>query len=284
MQINYIGLSCSVCRLLASLVLCMTVFPVWADFDEKYRLDVGGSIVDFDSQIRINSRDDSIDKEIDFEDDVGFDSQLRLGILKGSWRVADRHRLSLLYVPIKRATELTTSKDIEVEGNIIRAGAYVGTSVKTHVFDIEYIYSYYKRPNLELGISAGIYWMNSSVEMTAAGEVHIEGTDQDEFRTDFQANQRLIAPLPLLGLSASYEINPKWLVHAYARYFDVAISDIEGRIISFNLKTEYFFTDHFALGAGLASFDLTVEHSGVVFLNSLQYSYDGLQAYFALKY
>ena len=277
-------LSRPVISMLTMLVLCLAVLPVRADFDERYRLDVGASVVDFDSKVRINSRDDSVDKEIDFEDDVGFDSQLRLGILKGAWRAADRHRLSLLYVPILRTTDYTTSNDIEVEGNIIRAGAYVGTSVKTHVFDIEYIYSYYKRPNLELGISAGIYWMNSVVELTAAGEVRIEGSEQDEFYTDFQANQRLIAPLPLLGLSASYEINPRWLAHAYARYLDVTISDIEGRILSLNLKTEYFFTDHVALGAGYAVFDLSVRHNGVVFYNELKYSYTGLQAYLALKY
>jgi hypothetical protein len=284
MQKYIMCLSSPLSRMLTLLVLCITVLPVRADFDEKYRLDIGGSVVDFDSQIRINSRDDSIDKEIDFEDDVGFDSQLRLGILKGTWRVADRHRLSLLYVPIKRATEYTTINDIEVEGDIIRAGAYLGSSVKTHVFDIEYIYSYYKRPNLELGISAGIYWMNSVVELTAAGDVRVEGSEQDQFYSDFEANQRLIAPLPLLGLSASYEINPRWLTHAYARYFDVTISDIEGRILSLNVKTEYFITDHLALGAGYALFDLSVRHNGVVFFNELKYSYTGLQAYLVLEY
>lgn len=271
-------------RFLALIILCITVLPAQADFDEIYRLDIGGSVVDFDSKIRINSQDDSIDKEIDFEDGLGFDSQLRIGFVKGSWRMANRHRLSLLYVPIKRTTEKTTSNDIEIGGDIIRAGASVGSSAKTHVFDIEYLYSFYKRPNLELGVSAGIYWMNTLTEVTASGQVILEGSDQEEFRTDFQANQRLIAPLPLLGLSASYAITPQWLAHAYARYFDVTISDIEGRIVSFNIKTEYYFTSHFALGAALTSFDVDVKHNGVVFINTLGYDYSGLQAYLALKY
>jgi len=277
-------IDCHSDRFFTLFILCITVLPAQAEFDETYRLEVGGSLVSFDSKIRINSRDDSLDKEIDFEDTLGFDSEVQIGFVNGTWRMGNRHRLTLLYMPIRRTSEVTTAKDFEVNGNTIKAGAYVGASFKTQVFDIEYIYSYYKRQNLELGISAGIYWMNSLSELNAAGNVILEGSETEEFRSDYKANQRLVAPLPLFGLSASYEINPRWLVHAYARYFDVTISDIEGRIVSFNLKTEYFFTNNLALGASLTSFNVNVEHSGVVFLNTLQYEYGGIQAYLVLKY
>lgn len=266
------------------LFLSVIAWPVQADFDERYMLEVGGSVVNFDSGIRINSRDDAIDEEVDLEDDVGIDSEVRIGTLKGSWRMADRHRLTLLYAPIRRTTERTIVNDIEVGGDIIRAGASVGVSTNTHVFDIEYLYSFYKRPNLELAVSAGIYWMNTNTEVTAAGLVRVEGSDQDELRADFQESQRFVAPLPLIGVSASYAINPRWLTHVYARYLDVTINDIEGRILSLNLKTEYYFTDHVALGALYAAFDLSVEQRGVVFINSLKYSYDGLAMYLTFRY
>ena len=266
------------------LVSCVIAWPVQAEFDERYMLEAGGSIVTFDSGIRINSRDDSIDEEVDLEDDVGVDSEVRIGILKGSWRMADRHRLTLLYAPISRAAERTTVNDIEVGGDIIRAGAFVGVETKTHVFDIEYLYSFYKRPKLELAVSAGIYWMNTNTQLTAAGQVRVEGSDQDEFRSDFNESQRFIAPLPLIGVSGSYAITPRWLTHAYARYLDVTINDIDGRILSLNLKTEYYFTDHVALGALYTAFDLSVEQRGVVFINSLNYSYEGLAMYLAFKY
>jgi len=273
-----------VIRRLIIVVLCVIAWPVQADFDEIYRLDIGATVVNFDSEIRINSRDDSIDEEIDLEDDLGINSEVRMGTLKGSWRMADRHRLTLLYAPINRSTERTTVNDIEVGEDIVRAGASVGVSTKTHVFDIEYLYSFYKRPKLELGVSAGIYWMNINTEITAAGQVLVEGSDQDEFRTDFQANQRFVAPLPLLGLSASYAINPRWLTHAYARYLDVTINDIEGSILSLNLKTEYYFTDHVGLGALYTAFDVSVRQDGVVLTNTLQYSYEGLAAYLVFRY
>ncbi len=258
--------------------------PLQAAFDETYQLTIGRSITDYDSKLSINSRDDSVDKEIDFEEGLGFDTTVQLGWIRGSWRMADRHRLALLYMPIKRASLLTTQKDIEVGGNIIKSGAFVETEVKTHTFDIEYIYSFYKQPELEVGITAGIYWMNSLVEMSAAGEVILEGTDQAEFRTDYQANQRLIAPLPLIGIKAAYEFNQQWRARASARYLDVTIGDIEGRILNLNLVAEYYFNNHLGLGASLTTFDVSVRQSGVVFINALTYQYNAVQAYLVLKY
>ena len=263
---------------------CLAAFPVMAAFDETYKLNVGGLVTNFETSLRINSRDESIDEEINLEDRLGFDSQVRLGFIRGFWRMAERHRLSLLYTPVRRTSELTSQNDVEIGGNTIKAGAYIGTSVRTHIFDFEYVYSFYKRPQTELGVTAGLYWMNSVVELNAAGEVIFEGETTPEFRTDYQADQRLIAPLPLIGLIGAYEFNDKWRVKAAARFFDVTISDIEGYIFSASLSTEYYFTRHIGLGASLASFDLSVKHNGVVFINTLAYEYAGLQAYMTFKY
>lgn len=247
-------------------------------------MSVGGSITSFDSKIRINSQNDAINTEIDFEEGLGFDNEVRLGWINGKWRMADRHRLSLLYVPIRRTSTYTTTSDLNIDGNVIKSGAFISGSVKTHVFDIEYIYSFFKRPDWEIGFSAGIYWINSLAEVLAAGEIIVEGSDQEEFRTDYQTNQRLIAPLPLIGFTASYAFNPRWKAHATACYLDVAINDIDGRIMNLNLSTEYYFTRHVGAGAALTAFDVSVRQNGVVLINSLAYQYNALGAYLTFKY
>jgi hypothetical protein len=268
----------------ALLIISIVATPAWAALDETYKLTMGGSLTSYDSKIRINSRDDSIDNEIDFESDLGFDSELRFGWVKGIWRMADRHRLSLLYLPTKRTSGTTTHKDLDIGGNIIKSGAFINASVKTDVFDIEYLYSFYKHPNIELGVNLGVYWMNSLTELTAAGEIIIEGSNQPEYRTDYRSNQRLSAPLPLIGVTLDYEINPKWRTKASARYLDVTISDIEGRILSLNLGTEYYLTKQLGIGAALNLFELSVQQNGIVFFNTLEYAYSGISAYLSLKY
>ncbi|NOQ88786.1 MAG: hypothetical protein GQ550_07665 [Gammaproteobacteria bacterium] len=263
---------------------CSVITPLQAAFDERYELIIGYSVTDYNSKIRINSRDNSIDKEIDFEDVLGFDTTVQLGWVRGSWRMADRHRLALLYMPIKRTSLVTTQKDIDIGGNIIKSGAFLETEVNTHTFDIEYIYSFYKTPEVEVGVTGGIYWMNSLVEISAAGEVILEGSDQAEFRNDYQSNQRVIAPLPLIGVKAAYEFNQQWRARVSARYLDVTIGDIEGRILNLNLAAEYYFNNNLGLGASLTTFDVSVRQSGVVFINALTYQYNAVQAYLVLKY
>lgn len=271
-------------RLLLIMIACLAASPVRSDFDETYQLTVGGLVTDFETSLRINSRDNSIDEKIELEDGLGFDTTVRAAWIRGNWRMAPRHRLSLLYTRFGRTSELISQTDIDIAGNIIKAGAYVGSSAKTHLFDIEYMYSFFKRPDIELGVTAGLYWMNTVFELAAAGEVVFEGETQPVFRSDYEANQRLIAPLPLIGLTLAYEINDNWRLNAGARFFDVTISDIDGYIFSSKLGAEYYFTPHLGLGAALAAFNLSVKHNGVVFINTLEYEYSGIQLYFAYKY
>jgi hypothetical protein len=266
------------------MIICVAASPLRADLDETYQLTIGGLATDFETELRVNSRDNSIDDVIDLEDDLGFESTVQTAWIRGYWRMAPRHRLSLLYTQFKRTSEITTKTEIDVAGDIIQAGAFIGSSAKTHVFDIEYMYSFFKRPNIELGVTAGLYWMNTSFEMTAAGEVILEGETEPEFREDYQANQRLIAPLPLIGLTLGYEPDDKWRLRAGARFFDVTISNIDGYIFSSDLGAEYYFTRHFGLGTSIAVFNLSVRHNGVVFINTVSYEYSGAQLYLTYKY
>ena len=266
------------------IIVCSYQAPAWSAFYETYQLTLGTSLNDFDTRIRFSSRDDSIDNEIDLEDTLGFDQEVRLAWLRGSWRMAENHQLNLLYTPIERTSYFTSQKDITAEGNTILAGAQLSSSVSTHVFDIEYIYSVYKQTDIEIGISAGIYWMNSLAEMSGSAEVIREGSNDAERITSFETSQRLIAPLPLIGLTADYAIDDRWVVRGSARYLDVTIGDIEGYVLNFNMSAEYDFTRHIGAGIAFSSFDVAVKHNGVVFINTLSYEYLGLQGYLVFKY
>jgi len=86
--------------------------PAQAALDELYRISVGTSSSNFNSELKINSRDGSIDTGIDLESDLGFDSQLSYNWISGWYRVADNHRFSLTYSPIKRSTSWSNQNDV----------------------------------------------------------------------------------------------------------------------------------------------------------------------------
>jgi hypothetical protein len=271
-------------RIILSVWICSVSQPALSAFDETYKLAIGYSINEFDTDLSINSRDGSIDKEIDLEDTLGFDQNVKLAWARGDWRLADNHRISLAYTQIKRSSDLTSQKDITVDGNKILAGASLSSSVKTHVFDIEYIYSFYKRPNIELGVTAGIYWMNSLADVAGSGNVIIEGETEEQYINEFSSSQRLVAPLPLIGLTGDYAINDRWILRGSARYFAITINDIDGYLLNINLAAEYLFNKHFGAGVSASLFDVRVDHRGIVTYNSLNYRYNGALGFIIIKY
>jgi hypothetical protein len=258
--------------------------PASAELTEKYSVSVGYSITTFDSEIAIRSQDSSIDKEVDLEDDLGFNSDVSGGWIRGSYRLADRHRLRLTFTPTRRSASVVTNKDLSIEDNVILAGANIQSDFQSDIFDIDYVYSFYKRPNIELGVSGGLYWLYTKTEITASGEIQTGDSNNPELRSDYQTRQKLHAPLPLLGLTGTYEINPHWNIKAAARYLFVSISDIKGEITSLGLATDYLITKHWGFGLSVATFKLDVEKDGIVFVNSLKWQHEGAQLYIVYEY
>ena len=271
-------------QLSALFLLIFITPPVWSEINYKYRASIGYSVQFFDTDIIVRSQDESINKEIDLENDLGFDTNVQSGWLRGVYRMANRHRLSLTYTPLRRTASAVSQKDINIEDNIIKAGTSIETSVRTDIFDIEYLYSFYKRPNTELSVSGGLYWLYYKFDLKAAGEIILGGSGAEEIRTDYETDLRLNAPLPLLGLSGTYEVNPRWYLHAAVRYFYIAINDIEGQLVSAGLGTDYYLTKHWGIGLSLSTFSLDVEKDGIVFKSSLAYKFDGAQLYVVFKY
>jgi len=156
--------------------------------------------------------------------------------------------------------------------------------VKTDIFDFSYIYSLYNKPHFELGLSAGIYWLQNNARVSAAGNVQAEGEDVPVFKSDYFAEQKLQAPMPLFGLSATYEITPSWRANAAVRYFALQVSKVKGSIISASISSEYYFNTNWGIGAGLSAFSLNVESANVVTSNSFEWSHNSAQLYAVYKY
>lgn len=268
----------------ALLALGFATAPAQADLDETWSATVGGSLTSFNSEVKINSHNDDINEGINLEDDLGYDRNVRAGSFAGFWRYANKHRVRISYLPIRRSSEVNLNKDIELDDQIIKAGAHIKSSSKLNIYDVDYIYSIYRRPNLDIGLSAGLYWMQARLELEAAGEITSDDSEDIEFEDDYESHQSFNLPMPLFGLSASYEIVPGWRVHGSTRYLALSFDNISGRILSLTFKTDYYFTQHWGLGLALSTFDLDIEREGLVFSNEISWDYSGAQAYVSYKY
>ncbi|RDH82893.1 MAG: hypothetical protein DIZ80_11535 [endosymbiont of Galathealinum brachiosum] len=255
-----------------------------ADIDEVYRLSVGTNISNYNSDITLNSSSGSFDKTISFEDDLGMTNQVNSSWISARYRVGDLHHIRFTYIPISRTSLTQSVNDIIIDDTTIKAGASISTKTKSDIIDFSYIYNFHKTPQLEIGFSAGIYWLLNNTQVLAAGEVQAEGDDEVVFKSDFSSEQKLQAPMPLIGLSVNYEIMPSWRTHASFRYLDVLVNDISGRILSLEAGTEYYFNNNWGIGVSIATFELDVEAIGIIGSTALGWSHDGVQIYATFKY
>ena len=257
---------------------------VHAALDELFRLRVGGLITQFDSNVRFTSRDGSIDAGIDLEDDVGYDPEVGAGFLRGWYRVGDNHRIALTYVPVNRTSFIVSEEDIEIGDDIVKAGAGMAWDTQNRLLDFSYIYSVYRRPNIEIGLSAGVYWLRNETEVLVAGEVQSPNEPAPVFRVDYSNLFKLHAPLPILGVTGEYEINPSWRVNGDLRYLSVTINEYDGRVFNAVLGTDYYFTKSLGVGLSLSAFSVEVEVESIVLNGALKWAYNGAQAYVVYKY
>ena len=205
------------------IISSLLVLPNTALALDKFRLSLGSSVNDFNSEVRVDSKNLPAALPINLEDDLKFDDNVDIEWLAGYYRFSDKHRVSFEILPISRSAKATLTDDIEFEDDIIKAGAFVKSDFDTTIYDINYVYSFYQSDKWELGVTAGLYWMDVEIALEATGDIQVrtrEGDGDISFQDDYKESERAHAPLPLFGLSANYRLAPNWEVGAGFRYLD----------------------------------------------------------------
>jgi len=164
---------------------------------------------------------------IDLEDDLDLDDEVDITGFRFEWRFADNHRIGIDYLPLKRTANTRIDGDIEFEDDVIHADAQVYSESDSTIYDINYIYSVYKTPSMEVGLSAGLHWISFEFDVQASGFIQDEN-DDIEFDENYQNDAEANAPLPVFGVALNYMITPQWEFVTAARYLDVEVGDYSG--------------------------------------------------------
>jgi len=255
-----------------------------AEMNELYHLSVGTNLERYNTEFSIDSNSQSTGSTIDFEDDLGYDSRISSLWISGWYRVGDLHRIRMTYTPLVRSASATNTKDITINNATIKAGSSFSADTRTDIFDFSYIFSFHKSPHLEMGISAGVYWLSNKTRILAAGEIQTENEDEPSFKSDYFSEQNIQAPMPLIGASAIYQFASDWRAHVAIRYLSVQFDDIDGRIASAEFGTEYYFSENWGAGLSLNYFDLDIQTTGLLSNSTLGWSHNGIQLYAIFKY
>jgi hypothetical protein len=250
--------------------------------EETFELSGGFFLQQFDTNVRVDDPETGEGVEIGLENDLGYEDDDTTGYVLGTWRFAERHRLSVGYFNSERDVTAIALEDIDLgDGEFIPAGAGYESQFEMSTVPFAYTYSFTKSDSSEFYGTVGFHWM--SIDYNLVGAL---GIGEEEFTDSLEAEAE--APMPLLGIGYDYYLNDRWKMALSGEGFYIKLDDdtfsFEGSVYNLELSTEYYVWNNFAIGAALTYFRLDVDLDDSDWKGSLDYEYWGPTAFIKARF
>ncbi len=264
---------------LAVAALLMTQSALAQDFikggQDTFTFNVGGIVNRFDTRVALNGTS-STGTVLDMETN-GLSSNTSSLEVSGTWRFADRHRLDLLYYNASRSGNYQATSDITVGGQVISAGSSVLTETQGKYFLAGYRYSFYKTEAVELGGVLGLYGIDFNYKVI--------GTNLNGGAAKVvTASSSTTLPLPLLGVSADWYVQPRWRVSSSLMGLSTNVGETDGSVRVLQLGTDYMLTRNWGMGLSFLQSKVNVNVTKSDFDGRLDWTNRSVLLYAMLKY
>ena len=240
---------------------------------ETFTLNLGGIVNKWDSSIRldgVSTRGTQINLESN-----GMKDNLSSFMASGTWRISERNRIDALYFGVKRDASRASTRDITVNDQTIPAGSTVSTEAKTDYLFFDYRYSFYKSDAWEVAGLLGLY--GGKFDFTVAGPGVVLGSRVN-------ISESTTVPLPLIGVSADWYIQPQWKISSVLSGMQAKIGDVDGKATVFTLGTDYMFTRNLGLGAAYLYTEIDVDVTKSGFNGNVNFKNNAGLLYATLKF
>jgi hypothetical protein len=266
--------ACSIALALAATSIFSAQSALADDFikggEDTFSLNLGGIVNQFDTSVRLDGTA-SRGTDINLEGN-GLSENLTSFMVSGTWRISERNRIDALYFGVERDGSRTSTRDITIEDQVIPAGSTVSAEAQVDFFLIDYRYSFYKSAAWEFAGELGFYGGNFDFSVTGPG---LAGGTVSASTT---------VPLPLIGVSADWYIQPRWKVSSMLLGMQADIGNVDGSITVFTIGTDYMFTRNLGMGMSYLYTQTDVDVSESGFNGNINFGNNAVLLYAAMKF
>jgi hypothetical protein len=252
---------------------CVHIQTVQAQ-SKKYKptlsIKLGTYLATQDTDLRVDSETLGKGIEFNFEDTLKLDNSLPLFRIEGDFRISRRFEVGLGYYRIKRSNNLVTlNRTIQFEDKVFEIGAKVDGFYKFDLIKFNLRYSIFLNETFDLGLYLGIN--------TLFYEIGLES----DFQEGREAVQKDVwAPVPSLGVHATWNIVPKLDLKTKVDYFFYTISEaLDFNQLQFNAALEYFPIRYVGIGLAYDIRTFTLDLDKSEFGGRIKSNTRGLQLY-----
>ena len=252
-----------------ALSCCLMTRPAYADThqDEIFKLDIGAFITERSTDFRIDSKTLGSGTTINAEDDLGLRKNKDVLRTDLAVRLADNHRLILTYYDLSREARRVTDKVIQYGELVLPAGSELNSQFDLEIIKAGYTYSMINSKQTEVGISAGVFVQRyeTSIELTANNTI--------------RDTANVTAPLPVIGMRASWKFNQLWQVRGGVDVFMLDYDEYKGRLTDVILALEHNTFENIGFGLAYNSTHFKLEADASNFQGEVNLDYGGLMLY-----
>ena len=214
--------------------------------NDRFRLSLGAFYAESTTEARLSTASGGTGVDVNFEDMLGLDTRKWVGEFGMYWRFAEHWRVDLGYFSLNRSATRTLEQDI-TWGDLppLTVGTTVNSTVKMSDLRAAVGYSFFRRPDKELGVGVGLH--------RAAFEASL---DAGSFGA---RSESVTAPLPFLTLYGNFALTDTWALSLRSDWLSLSYDKYSGAIRSNAFDFVYQPFTHFAFGFGVHSLTLRLD-------------------------
>lgn len=198
---------------------------------------------------------------VNFEEDLNLKDRKTSATILGKVRIGDRWRIEAEYFGLDRSGSRSINRTITWGDDVYPIGITVSSTFDTDIFRLSGGYSFVKNDTAEVGIALGLHATDFRLSLGATGV----GSQQAD----------ALAPLPTVGLYASYALSPRWLISGRVDYFSLDYDEYDGSLVAAQGGIDYRFTRNFGIGLGYRYIDYDLTVTKARFNGGVEYRFSG---------
>jgi hypothetical protein len=247
--------------------------------NNSWVFNLGGFIYQTSVEARLDGQS-SQNPEVDFDKtfgDADDSTRARADVL---WRITPAHHLRFMYFDNSTSRTRVLDQDINWGDYTFLAGSSATYKQEFEAYALAYEWAFMRSPTYEVAASIGLNYMDMRFQLS--GNANYSGPDCATPPCSVSGASKgsdLPAPLPMIGLRASWLVAPNWYLEASGQFFQLDIDGYDGRWSDMRLSGTWMFHRNFGVGLGYNWFGTRVDVSRDNFNGKLKLGYSGLQAY-----
>lgn len=214
--------------------------------DERFRAEVLVLHAGFDTTLRVDESLAEPGTKISAEDDLGLDENKLLAQGELTLLPGERHLVRLSGMTARRSADRVLDRQVKFDDETYLIGERVSSALNLTMVGLTYGYRFLVKERAELTGTLGI--QVAAVEANAVVRNRV-----------VRDSESGIAPLPLVGLEARFDVSGRWSAEARLQYLTAEIDDVDGSLTDARIALTWRKNPHLVFGLGYRRFRIEVD-------------------------